>query len=77
MDDTQNFLINWQNRKNKKWGGDMLAELKHEIEILQALQTCGCLRTNDGMFVKNQLEDRRKKLGEITPKRDIEVRPSL
>jgi len=44
----------------------MLAELNHEIEILQALHDQNCLQTHDGFFVKNQLDDRRKKLAELT-----------
>ena len=68
MDDTQDFLIKWQARKSKNWGGDMLAELKHEIEILQSLHNRGCLQTHDGMFVKNQLDDRHKRVGEIVQK---------
>jgi hypothetical protein len=72
MEEMQELLTLWQNRTSQKWGGEKLAEMNHEIDILQALQTYGCLRTNDGLFVKNQLENRRQTIRDIQ-KQDGEI----
>jgi hypothetical protein len=61
----EKLLSDWENRTRPKWGGDKVAGMRQEIEMLNALQNCGCDITRDGLSVKMQLNERREMVREI------------
>jgi len=61
----EQLLSDWESRPQPTWGDGKIAELNREIEMLSALQKCGCEYSRDGLLVKMQLDERRELLREI------------